>query len=47
MSFHIRIYISANIGRNESDRVLPFNIWIDLPLTITPYYEITFVLEVL
>ncbi|XP_043793986.1 odorant receptor Or2-like [Apis laboriosa] len=37
----------ANIGRNESDRVLPFNIWIDLPLTITPYYEITFVLEVI
>lgn len=47
MSLHICTYISANIGRNESDRVLPFNIWIDLPLTITPYYEITFFLEVL
>ncbi|XP_050594280.1 odorant receptor 13a-like [Bombus affinis] len=37
----------ANIGRNESDRVLPFNMWIDLPLTVTPYYEIIFVLQVL
>ncbi|KOX80308.1 Putative odorant receptor 13a [Melipona quadrifasciata] len=37
----------ANIGRNESDRVLPFNMWVDLPLTTTPYYEITFVLQVL
>lgn len=39
--------VSANIGRNESDRVFPFNMWIDLPLTTTPYYEIIFVLQVL
>ncbi|XP_043512088.1 uncharacterized protein LOC122529741 [Frieseomelitta varia] len=37
----------ANIGKNESDRVLPFNMWVDLPLTTTPYYEITFVIQVL
>lgn len=39
--------ISANISRNASDRILPFNMWVDLPLTVTPYYEITFVLQVL
>ncbi|KAK9295815.1 hypothetical protein QLX08_009946 [Tetragonisca angustula] len=39
--------IIANISRNTSDRILPFNMWVDLPLTVTPYYEITFVLQVL
>ncbi|XP_076650263.1 uncharacterized protein LOC143357628 [Halictus rubicundus] len=37
----------ANIGRNVSNRVLPFNLWINLPMTMTPYYEIAFTLEVL
>ncbi|XP_076301383.1 odorant receptor Or2-like [Lasioglossum baleicum] len=37
----------ANIGKNESDRVLPFNLWLDLPVTMTPYYEILFIIEVL
>lgn len=36
-----------NIGRNHSDRVLPFNMWVDLPkLSVSPYYEILFVLQV-
>ncbi|XP_053976581.1 uncharacterized protein LOC128875218 [Hylaeus volcanicus] len=39
--------VVANIGRNESDRILPFNMWLDLPLSITPYFEITFILQVL
>ncbi|XP_043793992.1 odorant receptor 13a-like [Apis laboriosa] len=39
--------IIGNIGKNESDRVLPFNMWINLPLNMTPYFEITFVLQVL
>ncbi|XP_033203407.1 odorant receptor 13a-like [Bombus vancouverensis nearcticus] len=39
--------ILENIGRNESDRELPFNMWIDLPLTTTPYYEITLVLQLM
>ncbi|KAF3426621.1 hypothetical protein E2986_13967 [Frieseomelitta varia] len=43
----IQTSVSANIGKNESDRVLPFNMWVDLPLTTTPYYEIIFVLQVL
>ncbi|KAG6803718.1 odorant receptor Or2 [Apis mellifera caucasica] len=40
--------IVENIGRNHSDRVLPFNMWVDLPtLFLSPYYEILFVLQVL
>ncbi|XP_078041898.1 odorant receptor 13a-like isoform X1 [Augochlora pura] len=39
--------IVANIGKNDSDRILPFNMWINLPWTMTPYFEITFVLQVL
>ncbi|XP_029039507.2 uncharacterized protein LOC114874424 [Osmia bicornis bicornis] len=39
--------VIVNIGRNESDRTLPFNMWVDLPLSITPYYEIAFVIQVL
>lgn len=40
-------YISANIGNNGSERLLPFKMWVDLPLTVTPYYEIMFAIEVL
>ena len=29
-----------NIGRNDSDRILAFNIWLPLPSSETPYYEI-------
>ncbi|XP_033361963.1 odorant receptor 30a-like [Bombus vosnesenskii] len=39
--------IVENIGRNYSNRVLPFRMWLDLPLSVTPYYEILFVLQVL
>ncbi|XP_076629919.1 odorant receptor 10-like [Colletes latitarsis] len=36
--------IVVNIGRNESDRVLPFNIRSNV-LSMTPYFEIVFVLQ--
>ncbi|XP_076629912.1 odorant receptor Or2-like [Colletes latitarsis] len=39
--------IMANIGKNQSDRILPFNMWVDMPLYLTPYYQILFVLQVL
>ncbi|XP_076382059.1 uncharacterized protein LOC117228400 [Megalopta genalis] len=40
--------VIANIGKNESDRVLPFNMWVNIvPITMTPYYEIAFTVEVL
>lgn len=40
-------YVSANIGNNGSERLLPFKMWVNLPLTVTPYYEIMFAIEVL
>ncbi|XP_076301420.1 odorant receptor 13a-like [Lasioglossum baleicum] len=46
MGYAIRPIV-ANVGRNDSDRILPFNMWINLPWTLTPYFEITFVLQVL
>ncbi|XP_050484347.1 odorant receptor 13a-like [Bombus huntii] len=39
--------IIENIGRNESAREFLFNMWIDLPLTMSPYYEMTFMLQLL
>ncbi|XP_054008693.1 odorant receptor 13a-like [Hylaeus anthracinus] len=38
--------IVVNIGRNETDRVLPFQMRISL-ISLTPYFEITFVLQAL
>ncbi|XP_003249268.2 odorant receptor 13a [Apis mellifera] len=32
-------------GNNESERMLPFNMWINLPLSKTPYYEIMFLIQ--
>ncbi|CAL7937534.1 unnamed protein product [Xylocopa violacea] len=42
-----RILVFANMGKNKSDRVLPFNMWLDVPLSMTPYYEMTFTLQIL
>nr|XP_003704159.1 PREDICTED: odorant receptor 13a-like [Megachile rotundata] len=40
--------VVENIGRNESDRVFPFNVWLDVPeITLTPYFEIISAIEVL
>ncbi|XP_046739382.1 odorant receptor 49b-like [Diprion similis] len=30
---------------NGTDRALPFRLYVDLPLTVTPYYEITYTIE--
>lgn len=39
--------VVENIGRNGSDRILPFTLWIDaIPSTTSPYYEILFGIEV-
>ena len=42
----IRTFVAANIGKNQSERVLPFNLWINLPVSISPYYEMLFFFEV-
>ncbi|XP_076650266.1 uncharacterized protein LOC143357631 [Halictus rubicundus] len=44
---YVVIPIYENIGRNHSDRALPFRMWSDLPLYETPYFEICFVLQAL
>ncbi|KAG6803713.1 odorant receptor Or2-like [Apis mellifera caucasica] len=35
----------AQSGSNESERMLPFNVWITFPVTRTPYYEIIFFIQ--
>ncbi|XP_068967155.1 odorant receptor 10-like isoform X2 [Bombus flavifrons] len=47
LSFYAIVPISANIGNNGSERLLPFKMWVNLPLTVTPYYEIMFAIELL
>ncbi|XP_076759017.1 uncharacterized protein LOC143428182 [Xylocopa sonorina] len=37
----------SNIGKNESERALIFNMWLDLPLSKTPYFEIMYLLQAL
>ncbi|CAK9796327.1 Odorant receptor 30a [Anthophora plagiata] len=39
--------ISENIGKNKSERELPFKMWVDLPLSETPYYEIVYTIQAL
>ncbi|XP_012345368.2 uncharacterized protein LOC105736222 isoform X2 [Apis florea] len=36
-----------NIGKNESDRALPFNLWIDFPVGLSPYFELLFIIQIL
>ncbi|CAL7937524.1 unnamed protein product [Xylocopa violacea] len=35
----------SNFGKNETDRALIFNMWLDLPLSTTPYFEIMYALQ--
>lgn len=46
LSIKIKNWFAVNRGRNESDRILPFNMWLELPLSITPYFEVMFVVQV-
>ncbi|KAG6803717.1 odorant receptor 30a isoform X1 [Apis mellifera caucasica] len=47
LTFYIITPICANIGKNKSERILPFKMWVDFPLSETPYYEIMFVIQLL
>ncbi|XP_076302854.1 odorant receptor 10-like [Lasioglossum baleicum] len=47
LAFYIISPIMVNIRRNGSERILPFQMWTKLPVTDTPYYEITFIILVL
>ncbi|XP_076175222.1 uncharacterized protein LOC143150656 [Ptiloglossa arizonensis] len=37
----------ANIGKNESERILPFNMWVDFPTGKSPYFEVLFIIQIL
>ncbi|XP_017766927.1 PREDICTED: odorant receptor 30a-like [Eufriesea mexicana] len=39
--------ILENMGKNESDRILPFNLWVDLPVSLSPYFEVIFIIQIL
>ncbi|XP_011348709.1 odorant receptor 49b [Ooceraea biroi] len=39
--------IIENVGKNVSDRKLPFNVWIGVPTNVSPNFEIIFFIEVL
>ncbi|XP_017766915.1 PREDICTED: odorant receptor 63a-like [Eufriesea mexicana] len=45
--FSFEDYVVKNFGRNESDRELLFNLWVDFPLSMSPYFEIVFTSQVL
>ncbi|XP_012344898.1 odorant receptor 13a-like isoform X2 [Apis florea] len=39
--------VFVNNGKNESDRIHPFNMWFDRSLSLSPYYEIIYTIQVL
>ncbi|KAK0157432.1 hypothetical protein PV328_011176, partial [Microctonus aethiopoides] len=42
---YLTVPIFESIGKNSSDRTLPFNLWFNFPFKETPYYEIAFTLQ--
>ncbi|XP_076241045.1 odorant receptor 10-like [Calliopsis andreniformis] len=38
-------HILANIGKNESERILPFNMWLDFPIEKSPIFEALFTIQ--
>ncbi|XP_029053127.1 uncharacterized protein LOC114880846 [Osmia bicornis bicornis] len=45
LSGYVITPLIENLGRNKSDRVLPFKMWVDWPLSETPYYELMFIFQ--
>ncbi|KAK9293404.1 hypothetical protein QLX08_011640 [Tetragonisca angustula] len=46
LSFYVITPLYANYGKNKSERILPFQMWLDIPMSMTPYYEILFTIQV-
>ncbi|CAL7937528.1 unnamed protein product [Xylocopa violacea] len=46
MFSYVSTPFTGRSSSNESERLLIFNMWTDLPLSTTPYYEMTFTLQV-
>ncbi|XP_043512090.1 uncharacterized protein LOC122529743 [Frieseomelitta varia] len=47
LSFYVVTPLYSNYGKNKSERILPFQMWLDIPMSMTPYYEILFTIQVL
>ncbi|XP_063989037.1 odorant receptor 22c-like isoform X2 [Diachasmimorpha longicaudata] len=47
VALHYIIPLIENQGRNESDRIFPFRLYSDLPITLSPWYEILYVGQVI
>ncbi|XP_029054129.2 odorant receptor Or2-like [Osmia bicornis bicornis] len=47
LSGYVITPLIENVGRNKSNRVLPVNMWVDLPLYDTPYFELMFTFQVI
>ncbi|XP_033203268.2 odorant receptor 13a-like [Bombus vancouverensis nearcticus] len=44
---YIFMPLISNIGKNKSDRVPIFHMHLDLPLNVSPYYEMTYLIQAL
>ncbi|THK33104.1 odorant receptor 22c-like [Diachasma alloeum] len=44
---HYIIPLLENRGKNESDRIFPFRLYSDLPITLSPWYEILYLGQVI
>lgn len=44
---YVLIYLLENIGKNETERIHPFNLWLDESWYMTPYFEMVFIIEVI
>ncbi|XP_034179106.2 uncharacterized protein LOC117603758 [Osmia lignaria lignaria] len=45
LSGYVITPLIENLERNKSNRVLPVNMWVDLPLYETPYFELMFTFQ--
>lgn len=44
---YVLIYLLENVGKNETERIHPFNLWLGESWYTTPYFEMVFIMEVL
>nr|AXM05155.1 odorant receptor [Campoletis chlorideae] len=42
---YLSIPMVESLGKDHSERILPFRLWFNLPFTETPYYEVAFGLQ--
>lgn len=45
-NIYVLIYLLENVGKNETERIHPFNLWLNESWYMTPYFEMVFIMEV-